>query len=707
MKKNCKRFEMKICINFILFFIISLLDLYSQYNFDELVFDPHRMRYNDVAVFSENASIAVGQYGYIQLISNSGKTSDFVMMKEKKDLYSVVYITQYNLVTVGDEGLIYFSDNGGHNWYKANSPTQNKLLSVIFINNKTGFASGTNGTIIKTTDGGENWSLINSNVNVDLLEISASTSNILFAVGSKATIIRSLDLGENWTKLPLQSTENINHVKAIGSTKVYFMGDSARVYISNDSGNNLKQSILESKNEQQFIRPKITTYYFKDENNGVLKVFYPLYGENYDYSTTNGGLSWVGANVETSLFGPPTPFESLCMDFANNNFGLLFDSKSYMYKLSYSSKYVQNIEFGIKDFIFIQLAHNNNQFGVISEISYNYTWNLGMFTFDSTGQNWQQTSKFDTIGTEKYPQLEINSVSIPKKDVILLAMNQTRDTTWKVGSTDYYGKIYEGYTLKSDDFGKSWKIVPIPNHEPALEINMYSENYGLLRIGYKKHYMLTKDGGNSWNYMLFPDTSNIKAIWSIDCFSPNLYLLVTSDYNNIQKVYRIYDEGKSWNNDILLPYNNRFFKYFDENNMFSFGYSKDSKTNKYSSTITKSEDGGNTWKDIYIDSNQEDYYFVNCAYYNKKHFMVFTDKNLYLTHDGGNSWNKVSFSSLNFASNEYFNSAVYVNPNEIILSDKLGRLFKLYIDKLLIVEQNTKFRTPDPNAKNKVFIVYC
>jgi photosystem II stability/assembly factor-like uncharacterized protein len=680
---------MKKILLLLAFIISTTSSLVSQYKFDEIIFDPRRMAFYDVAVRSVDNSVAVGQYGTIQLLSDSGKKSQFILMKEKKDLRSVVFATENDLVTVGDDGVIYISHDKGHNWELVESQTKNKLVSIIMIDSNIGFVVGAKGTILKTTDKGQSWEKLNSNTEFDLNEISYSGSKVLYAAGNNGTLLKSSDLGKTWLKIAMPSIVNLNHVKAIGQNKIYAMGDSLRVFISNDAGKSWAAPIIEPKPEQHFYRPRIPSYYFTDENNGILKVFYPYWSEDYDYITTNGGISWK--REKTNSYDVEFPNEPICFDFANDNFGLMFDNRLTLFRIEFKNKrFKNNYISSLTSFAFNYIANYKDQFAVLSR-GWGGDGIIDILSSNREFKSWNKFPKFDTIGVGN-GYMAIKGMVMPENNIIILAANAARDSSWEEGGKSYYGSFYNGYILKSNDFGNSWKIINLPKNEPIYGISMYDNKYGLLYIGNTMNkYMITRDGGDSWNYFQLPDTSTNRAIYSIDCPSPYLHIITVDDNKYGLSLYKVFGEGKSWKKGIKLPATSRIAKYIDENLIYSFGSAGNDLAKSYL-YIDKTTDEGTTWIPVLVDSSQRDNSVYDLVYKNANQFMIYTKSNFYLTNNGGTTWDKIPLNILNFRSDESFSSIIYYSKNELLCATRQGRMFRFLIDELLFVEIK-----PDPN----------
>lgn len=158
-------------------------------------------------------------------------------------------------------------------WESLESPTNQLLTSIHFVDSLYGWAVGDSGTIIHTTDGGTDWLFQNSKTENKIVDVffldrnlgwasSWNTSNIPFGT----LLLSTTDGGQDWTSEPFRE-DNL------------FM----------------------------------TSILFLDSLNGWMG------GKPHALvKTTNGGLSWEQAKIDTSLFAF---FPVFNIAFYNSNYG--------------------------------------------------------------------------------------------------------------------------------------------------------------------------------------------------------------------------------------------------------------------------------------------------------------------------------------------------------------------------------------------------
>lgn len=680
---------------FLATFSLLVVNVLSQSPVEEIFFEPDRIPINGLDVYSENAAIAVGKSGLIRVITNSAKTIVNYYTEERKDLSNVYYIDEMNVIAVGDKGLIYKSVDGGYNWSKVNSGLDEKLNSVVFTDNLTGIAVGDNGVICKTTNGGSSWTLSNSTIQKNLSMITANSEKFLFAAGAEGAVIWSLDKGNTWNIVNVPSNVNFQHIKAIGESKIYLIGDSLTVLISDDLGQTWNSPTLEPDYDELYVRPEITSFFFFNELEGVIKVIddYADLPRSYDYFTTDGGISWTSYDLYSSFFGTP-PYNTQNMSFSSKDFGILITEHSTIYTAKYTppqmlTKYIKlNYTYNFRS-----VESKDSQVGAV----YIYGDPIEMLISSDSGKSWSLTKTFDTIG--KYRGvIYFADMNMPKKDRIIIALKNEKDSSYTNGDTTWTFLKYLGYTLQSDDFGQNWTEFVVPNQETVREIDMCSEDYGLMRLDSRRNYMFTDDGGKTWDYIPIQDSSQIKIISAVYCISQDLHLLVAVTLEDEYVVYKTNDGGTTWENIIYIPKDFKFIKYIDENNMLAFGYAWDKISKIFINKVVKSSDGGQNWEEIYSDeSSSYEGSIVGYEAFDNDNIILRGLHLVYITKDGGKTWKKTNLESL-INSRENVTGITCINNKEFIFVTDYSRMFKFTGDNSVSVTEIT--------SNNSDFLVY-
>jgi photosystem II stability/assembly factor-like uncharacterized protein len=216
----------------------------------------------DVARRSDEAFVAVGEYGVIIVSEDGGETWKQASVPASVTLTGVYFPTDQSGWAVGHDGLILHSGDGGHTWQKqldgyelneqilavaeriveqhraeveelqaaeevdeyaledaeflleeaefmlegamddVDAGPVRPLLDVWFQNENRGFVVGSYGMLLQTTDGGQNWDLVSDRIGsaqaFHLNQIVSAPDGTLFIAGESGYVYRSSDNGESW-----------------------------------------------------------------------------------------------------------------------------------------------------------------------------------------------------------------------------------------------------------------------------------------------------------------------------------------------------------------------------------------------------------------------------------------------------------------------------------------------------------------------------
>jgi len=158
-------------------------------------------------------------------------------------------------------------------WESVESPTNQTLTSVHFVDSLYGWAAGVSGTIIHSDDGGNNWVFQNSKTENTIADVFFLNRNLGWASSWNTSVIpfgtlllKTTDGGQNW--------------------------------------------ISESYRDDNLF---MTSILFLDSLNGW------MVGKPHSIvKTTNGGISWAQAEIDTSLFAF---FPVFNIKFYNSHYG--------------------------------------------------------------------------------------------------------------------------------------------------------------------------------------------------------------------------------------------------------------------------------------------------------------------------------------------------------------------------------------------------
>ena len=176
------------------------------------------------------------------------------------------------------------------------------IVSFLFAASlpASGYNSHQNNTDIPTT-----WYEQNSGVTTSLRSVSAPDINNVWVCGSAGVILRTTD-GGTW----VSASGNLGVINLY--TIYAFDANNALVAAAADSGAFAYRTSNGGTNwirvfTNRFTLAFINSWYFKDENNGLM-ICDPDSSVSNNYKTTNGGLNWspVGARFPTYFGSYPS-----------------------------------------------------------------------------------------------------------------------------------------------------------------------------------------------------------------------------------------------------------------------------------------------------------------------------------------------------------------------------------------------------------------
>jgi photosystem II stability/assembly factor-like uncharacterized protein len=229
-------------------------------------------------------------------------------------------------------------------WERLESPVNAKLNSVFFIDSITGWAAGDSGTIIYTTDGADSWTIQNSSIfhNIEDIFFISPSKGIALAWKTDSApfgtiILRTTNAGIDWASEFYRQEDKFLFT-------VYFI-DSLRGWIGGKTGDFLQ--------------------------------------------TTDGGLNWEPANIDTGLGGG---FPPLSFSFYNDQYGFAcggqIDIAGVIWRTIDSAKSWQPQIIGPEPIVQMHFVDSSNVIGIGGDFEYGSS----VITTTDGGNNWNYTS---------------------------------------------------------------------------------------------------------------------------------------------------------------------------------------------------------------------------------------------------------------------------------------------------------------------------
>jgi photosystem II stability/assembly factor-like uncharacterized protein len=176
-------------------------------------------------------SVVVGDAGTILISDDAGRTWHIptTAVSTKSSLDAVGFSSALSGVVVGDEGTILLTHNGGEAWTRIAVPGLSvQLRAVTFTDSENGIIVGDAETILKTSDGGREWKRVDLNEPVEsttsLRTVSFRNKSLGLAVGEGNTILLTTDGGTNWSKSTILDDKTSGSELSLSS--VLFVSDS-------------------------------------------------------------------------------------------------------------------------------------------------------------------------------------------------------------------------------------------------------------------------------------------------------------------------------------------------------------------------------------------------------------------------------------------------------------------------------------------------
>ncbi|MCK5346989.1 MAG: hypothetical protein KAR20_26450, partial [Candidatus Heimdallarchaeota archaeon] len=281
---------------------------------------PQGNNLNDIHLFDDNSSIAVGDFGTIINIRNKGNSLNITHNTSGSgaNLHSVFFINPNTGWAVGTSYFNYTHNSvvlktvdAGKNWHLCYEDSQYVFNDIFFIDSSVGYMAcqtivwwgfGGSALVFKTIDGGSSWNLLPESI-VDgwynsLYFLNADTGWVVGGYGDDVDfngwISKTMDGGQAWTK-------NQNGLRFFESVffpsfdKGWIVGGDRCLYTT-DHGNNWQDFVLSDVHN-------LNEVYFYDKNHGWIldQKWYSNIPHVEIWRTINAGSSWLKLPVDSAI----------------------------------------------------------------------------------------------------------------------------------------------------------------------------------------------------------------------------------------------------------------------------------------------------------------------------------------------------------------------------------------------------------------------
>jgi len=412
--------------------------------------------------------------------------------------------------------------DGGLTWNETELPENTHYKSILFTDDNTGYLIGISGTLLKTENAGESWVLNESLSDIayfaDLQSIEFVNYEVGYLVGSKR-IYKTMDSGDSWEEVWESSFDLFSVSFSNAETGIAVGGDwlyeVSGIITTSDGGNNWAESSYSATtkyiDEIKFVNDNLgyavgghvsatySGYVMKTEDAGDTwltlnlgtniywitdiaicdnNIIYTVGQEGQILKSTNGGLSWIEQNSNTS--------ESLyVVQFTDNNIGYVAGENGTIIKTSNGGDTWQKLESNTTKTI-QALFFKNSLEGYITY----HDWSIDstvLLTTTNGGLDWSSKN----IGTLRYP-----------REIVFV----NNDTAFIVGS---FGGI-----LRTMDGGNNWEA-SYQNGNDYMDVFFTTEETGYI-VGEDGEISMTENCGDNWTLLNSGTDKQVRSVFFTD-----------------------------------------------------------------------------------------------------------------------------------------------------------------------------------------------
>ncbi len=542
---------MKNLIFYILLFLFTLNNVYSQSGWVWQNPLPQGNTLNDNCFINENTGFLVGNRGVVVTTTNSGINWQTMYLPTTQNLNAVKFIDLNTGYIVGDSSKIFMSINGGLNWNKINYSGNSKFNDINFYNNNNGLITGSN-FILKTTNSGQNWvNILTLSSGYNLKKISYLDSNIIFVVGQKyigglpgyyrSVLLKSTNSGLNWTETNL-NTGSLYSITCISRNNIICTGESS-IFKSTDEG-------MSWTNRVSSVFAILLDVNFFDLNNGIVIGHDP---NGRILRTNNGGDTWY--DVLTFGFEPYSVCKSSISD------GFIVGENGSIFKTSNSGSSWSLLPTVLQDygeFYKVQFVDENTGFAV--GVGYDAPIFYGGSILKTTngGENWISQRCFNyTYGdlTDIF-FISANTGFVTGANTAFVVKTTNEGSNWNCDVIGPWGlkAIWfsdslngtavgdYGYIYRTTNLGVSWNIQYSNSNIYLKGVHFINSNTGTaVGSGQGGPILHTTNGGTNWTYQTIGSSSysNLYRVYFID----NNTGFIIGEYST---VYKTTNSGINW-----------------------------------------------------------------------------------------------------------------------------------------------------------------
>jgi len=444
----------------------------------------------------------------------------------------------------------------------------------------------------------------------NLYSISYINSNSAVAVGDEGAIVKTTDKGISWSLIDDYTGNCYNKALFVNENIGFVIGRDGALLRSSDGGNTWTVFRMDIGNLKGIDFIDNQTGWMCDEDGRAMK-------------TTDAGLTWTSQYIGEGLLLSDIHFIDEMRGWVVTMYGVMYYTTDG--GINWTVR-MPNID-GISTIEFID---NYRGFAMCNDDSFVRTTDGGI--------------TWDSIVSLNYYIYGIYDICF-------------------VDSLNGWISGCQGASLKTSDGGYNWEDYSTPGDSAFFSVNFFDSLNGI-GVGYKGTVAVTTNGGKNWSNS---KNSNIYRLNDVFCLNKNTVFAV-GDNGGIKTT----DGGNSWNktkstiglanifflNETLGWADTRggmFLKTTDgggswksiQNSSCDFNgkiYFKDENNGWVlaEGSLSRSSDGGNTWKHGNITSWTEDFQILNDSIA----WAVGKEGKVLKTEDGGNTWSAQDIDTL-------------------------------------------------------------